>query len=171
MKKLFTSVLVVIIFILIGGFWLAKNNSITNNSFKHYKNSVPHISFDYPSSWNIKTIKEENGTAQLSITAPDFSENSISKKLSLTVIQVKQNQAYSVILPECQDNQKAGTLTINKKVYTRCDTGSGLHMYRLGFQESDKEGNQLFFDISYNSTDPYNQDTKTIENIIQSILF
>lgn len=174
MKKIYITI---IILVFVGSSWyiykyyIQPFNTLNNymtQEYKQYKNDSFGLAFDYPANWEVAVNNEEDKNIKFSITGPDFAKNPTGQKLSITVIQFKAGAPYSVQVPTCEAENQVGTLIVNGKEYLRCNIDGE---YRVGFQEKNKIGNELFFDISYDSTDPKNESTQTIEATIKSIKF
>lgn len=127
-----------------------------------YQNGNWGYELGYPKKWHLATAESRDKVVH-TLSAPDYTEQSIGKRLDITIIRISDGKKpFSFLVPTCPAEKKAGSLTVSDLPYTRCRTSTHPDAYRVAFTQHD-----IYFEFTYTSASLDSQDTKTIEGLIQ----
>jgi hypothetical protein len=141
---------------------LAPPTSGSSEGTEWYQSSNFGYELGYPKKWHLATAESRNKVVH-TLSAPDYTEQSIGKCLNITIIRISDGKKpYSFLVPTCPAEKKAGSLTVSDLPYTRCRTSTHPDTYRVAFTQHD-----IYFEFTYTSASLDSPDTKTIEGLIQ----
>jgi len=141
---------------------LGPSSSGSSEGTEWYQNGNLGYELGYPKKWHCATAESRDKVVH-TLSAPDYTERSIGKRLDITIIRISDGKRpYSFLVPTCPAEKKAGFLTVSNLPYTRCRTSTHPDAYRVAFTQHD-----IYFEFTYTSASLDSQDTKTIEGLIQ----